>query len=107
MPTPLTLDDGAALFPHELGDVVGTAPTLSGGAGALPAAERLRAGPGPGGGAGALVGIAHPGLHLVEEPADLGRVGGEDPGGQPILYPIGLPNRLIEIVHFADGDERN
>src|SRR5215210_3782137 len=105
MLTPLALDDGAALFPHELGDVVGTAPALSGRAGALPAAERLRAGPGSRGGAGALVRIAHAGLYLVEEPADLRRVGGEDPGGQSVLYPIGLPYRLADIGHLADGDE--
>src|SRR5215213_4664075 len=105
MLTPLALDNGAALFPHELRDVVGTAPSLSGRAGALPAAERLRAGPGPGGGAGALVGIAHAGLYLVEETADLGRVAREDSGGQPILHPIGLPYRVVEIVHLPDGDE--
>src|SRR3954471_2776468 len=107
MLTPLALDDGAALFPHELGDVVGPAPTLSRRAGTFPAAERLCSGPGPRGGAGTLVRIAHAGFYLVEESADLGLVGRKDPRGQPVLHLIGLPYRLIEIGHLPNRDEWN
>src|SRR5688572_1981703 len=86
----LPLDHRPALLPRELGDVVRSAATLAARAAPLPSAERLRAGPGPGGRAGALVGVAHPGLDLVEEAGQLGRVPGEDPGRKAVVGRVGL-----------------
>src|SRR5690242_1190121 len=93
VPVPLTahrslltfFNDRPALLPRELRDVVRPAAALPGRARALPPAEWLCAGPGAGGGAGALVRVAHAGLHLVEEPLHLGGVPREDAGREPVF----------------------
>src|SRR5213080_3585529 len=65
------LDDRLALLVQVLLHVVQATPGLPRGAGALPAAERLHAGPGPGRRAGLAVHVDHPGLDVVEELVDL------------------------------------
>ena len=79
-----SVDDGVALLPQELGDVVHRQAGLAGRAGALPAAERLDARPRAGGRAGAPVDVQDAGLDLVEEALDLGLVLGVDAGGQAV-----------------------
>src|SRR5947208_2452777 len=100
-----SLNNGAALFPHELGDVVGSTATLPGRTGAFPAAERLCPGPGTSRCAGAFVGIANPGLDLIEEARDLGRVTGEDACGETVFDPVGFADGLVQAPNLADGDE--
>src|SRR5687767_14521891 len=99
------LDYGAALFPHELGDVIWPASSLAGRARPLPATERLRARPRTGGGPGALVSVAHAGFHLIEEPRNLGLLGREDAGRQTIFDPVGLGDGLVQTRHLAESKE--
>ena len=73
-PTAPSVDDGVALLAQELRDVVHRQAGLAGGAGALPAAERLDARPGAGRRAGAPVDVQDARVDLLEEPLDLGRV---------------------------------
>src|SRR3989442_7557807 len=77
------LDDGPALLPHELRDVIRSAPALAARPRSLPSRERLRTRPGTRGGARALVRVAHAGLDRIEETLDLFGLGREDPRGEP------------------------
>src|SRR2546425_681177 len=96
------LDDGPALLPQELRDVVRPPPALSGGAGSFPAGERLRARPRARGGAAPLVHVAHAGLDLVEEALDLLGLLRKDARREAVVRFVGLRDRLIEPRHFAD-----
>src|SRR3990172_8132918 len=98
------LDDGAALLPHELHHVVGAAAALSGGAGALPAAEGLGARPGSGRRAAPLVDVGDARLDLVEEPLHLCRVAREEPGREAVLGLVGLFDPLRQGVDLPDGE---
>src|SRR5215208_2948272 len=93
---PSSLDHRPALLPHELRNVVRPAPALPRRPGPLPTTERLRAGPRTGRRAGALVGVAHAGLDLVEETLHLGGIAREDAGREPVLRPVGLDDRVVE-----------
>ena len=86
---PTSVDDGVALLPQELGDVVHRQAGLAGRAGALPAAERLDARPRARRRAGAPVDVQHARLDLVEEALDLGRVVRVDAGGQAVDVVVG------------------
>jgi hypothetical protein len=89
-PPPLIADDRAALLAHELLDVIRPETALAGRPAALPAAERLDAGPRAGRRAGAAVDVDDARLDLVQEPGDLVLVAAEDPGGQPVVDGVRL-----------------
>src|ERR1700735_250880 len=95
------LDDSAALLAQELGDVVGPTSAFAGRDRGLPAAKRVRAGPGPRGRARPLVGVAHAGFNFVEEPRDLVRAAGEDAGGQSVFGVVDVCDGLVEARHLA------
>src|SRR3989442_6543827 len=84
----LPSDQGAALFAHELGDVVRSAARLAGRSAPLPAAERVDSGPGSGGGSGAAGDVEHTRLHAIEELPDLPVVAAEQTGGGTALAGI-------------------
>src|SRR6185312_14654872 len=107
MTVSLSLYDRSALLSHELRDVIGAASALPGGARCLPAAKRLGAGPGPRCRTGPLVGVTHPGLHLIEEPGHLRRILGENACRESVFYPVGLLERLGQTTHLADRDKRH
>src|SRR5579862_1559478 len=75
------LHDGLRLLAHVLRKIIERGDGLPGIARALPAAERLVAGPGAGRGALRPVGIGDAGLDIVEEPPAFVGVAVE-PGGQ-------------------------
>ena len=90
-------DDRAGLLAEVLLQVVRAAAGLAGGAGALPAAERLHAGPGAGRGAGRPVDVHDAGLDAVEEAVDLGSVGREQTGRRARTarrWPARAPRRV-------------
>src|ERR1700694_5985238 len=98
-----SLDYGAALFSHELGDIVGPAATLAGGAGAFPAAEGLSAGPCAGGCSGAFIGVADTSFYLIKEAGHLGLVAREDTGSETVVDPVGFGDRLVQASYLTDG----
>src|SRR5688500_7651792 len=90
-----SVDDGVALLPQELRDVVHRQAGLAGRATALPTTERLHAGPRPGRRSGAPVDVDGAGLDAVEERLHLGLVVGEDARGQAVDRVVGEPQRLV------------
>src|SRR5262245_16222240 len=101
------LDDRLALLAEVLLDVVEAAAGLAGGAGALPSAERLHAGPGAGGGAGLAVHVHHAGLDASQELVDLGPVLGVEAGRQAVLGVVCPVEGLVERVDRTHRHERH
>src|ERR1035437_6487782 len=101
-----SVDDGVALLAHELGRVVHREAGLASAAGALPAAERLDARPGPSRRAGAPVDVQDASLDLVEELGDLGGILAVDAGRQAEPALVGERERLAERVDRCDRGER-
>src|SRR3954453_17669375 len=93
------VDDGVALLPEELPDVVHRQPGLAGRAGALPATERLDTRPRPGRRPGATGDVKDARLAGVEEPLDLALVLAVDAGRQPVHGIVRESDRLVERVH--------
>ena len=100
------VDDGVALLPQELGDVVHRQAGLAGRARALPAAERLDARPRSGRRAGPPVDVQDARLGRVEEALDLAGVLAVDAGRQAVDGVIREPDRLVERVDRGDRRER-
>src|SRR5262245_23437215 len=93
------LDHRAALLAHELRDVVRSASPFAARARALPAGEWLRARPGAGRCPGALVDVAHPRFHFVEEARDLRFAARENPRREPVVPLVRLRDGLVESTH--------
>src|SRR2546425_5143500 len=100
-------DDGPALLPHELRDVVRPAPTLATRPRSLPPGEWLRPRPGARGGARPLIRVANARLDLVEEALDLLGPGRKDARREPVLRLVGLGDGLVEPRHLADREQRH
>src|SRR6266704_4184928 len=101
------LDDGPALLPHELRDVVRPAATLAARPRSLPPGEWLRPRPGARGGARPLIHVANARLDLVEEALDVLGPGRKDARREPVLRLIGLGDGLVEPRHLTDREQRN
>src|SRR4051812_24531543 len=104
--TPL-VDDRLALLPQELLHVVVAPARLAGRGAALPATERLNAGPGTRRCARTPVHVYDACLVRVEEPRDLRLVLPVEAGGQTVDVVVGQAERLVNRVHGGDRGERH
>src|SRR5262249_2546119 len=99
----------AALFPHELLDVVGPAAAASGRAAGFPARKRVDPRPCSRRRARAAVYVHDAGVHMGEEAFDRVLVLGEESRRQAVIGAVGQLDGLVErrhLRHEHDGNEQ-